>query len=476
MQLTDEIVFEILSNIEHKQNQERKKREYISEQIYDGNLWFYVKERLKQWYPITYENYSISDYSVLKKVVDKKSKAYKEAPKRKLENDAETNAYEEITKEGDLNVAMKRIDKLYNQHKYTAIGIFKEDDGYDFVPLAPYSFDVVKDNDGNVVCYIISYPDQFVTDGPFKDLYNPLIAETGGQDEGIGKKLYAFWTDTDHKLIRVSTQSNGEKKFENVPIDGNPDNINPYGVLPFVFLPHEIDQNYPNPSPLAGQTVEVNALNSVYLTSGNMQIGQLILKYPADQDIKTVSQGLMTAIKLPQSTNPDSKETTADYISPSPDLAGHRESIMTFLSMILDEQGIQSNQVITGQNEKFSSGFDRLLSSADVQTIIEENQELYHYVECEIYEIIKKIEENYGSMVFKSKDLQITYKKPKVLISDTEKLDNIQKMQELGLLENWEKFQLIDPNLSEDQAKEKAGRIQKEKSVLLQGLNNVQQG
>ena len=46
-----------------------------------------------------------------------------------------------------------------------------------------------------------------------------------------------------------------------------------------------------------------------------------------------------------------------------------------------------------------------------------------------------------------------------MLVSETDKLNNIQKMLELGLIEEWEKFMLIDPNLTEEEAKEKLARI-----------------
>jgi hypothetical protein len=46
-----------------------------------------------------------------------------------------------------------------------------------------------------------------------------------------------------------------------------------------------------------------------------------------------------------------------------------------------------------------------------------------------------------------------------MLITDTERLTNLEKMIDLGLLEPWEKFVFVDPNMTEDQAKEKLARI-----------------
>ena len=58
-----------------------------------------------------------------------------------------------------------------------------------------------------------------------------------------------------------------------------------------------------------------------------------------------------------------------------------------------------------------------------------------------------------------------------MLISETEKLGNIEKMETLGLLLPWEKFMLVDPNLTEKQAMEKWQKIQDLKMKQINLLN-----
>lgn len=478
-QLTPEFIDQTINEIELSQNQERKKKEFISWQIYDGNLRHYSQERVKEMFPKTWSQYTISDYSLLKKIVDKKAQSYKENPIRKLENDTETQEYQSILQKYRFNQAMRSFDRVYNQHKYALLAVFHEreleDDGrvedeLKFMALAPYEYDIIKDKDGEVKVVILSYPDQTAITGPSTDYYNAMIAEGGQQDESVSVRFYAFWTEDEHKVFKVMQDKSGNKTIEYMPLEGNENGINPYGVLPFVYIPCSYDPNYPVASPLPEQTIELNALMSVYLTSGNMQIGQLILKYPSDQEIETVTSGLFTGMKLPQSKNPDDSETDADYISPTPNLSGHREAILTYLSMILDEQGINSNQILN-PNEKFTSGFDRLLSSADLQGIVESNQDLYHVVEQEVYKIIKKQFEAVNIRMFNSEELQVIYKKPKILVSDREKLENLKLMEELGVLLEWQKFQIIDPNLSDDAAKEMLKVKQEERVAAFEALN-----
>lgn len=466
--ITVEQVPSLLAETELAENNTRKKDAYTSYQIYEGNLRYFVKDRLTEMYPQTNDMFQVSDYSALKKIVDKKSKAYKENPLRKLDSEQETTLYQDISKKFMLNEAMKGIDRIFNQHKYALMAVLferspdsfgKMQEVYKFIPLAPYEFDVVLDEMGGLECVILSYPDEEVIAGPQTDGINTMIAGDV-QDKGRDKKVYAVWTSKNHWIYQGYKSQDGLWEFSLAVNEKNPNNENPYGILPFAYLPIDFSADYPIPSPLSYQTVELNAEMSTYYTSGSLQIGTLVLKYPSSQAIETVAAGLFTGMKLPQSENPDAPDTTAEYIAPSPNMSGHREAILTHIAAILDEQGINSNQLVK-PNEDFTSGFDRLLASADVQDIIEDNQGFYCKVEQRIYEIVANIQRNFLKRdLFKSESVNVIYRKPKVLISDTEKLANLKQMDELGLLLPWEKFMILDPNLTEEEATEKYNKMQ----------------
>lgn len=471
-------VLKLVAETELAENHGRKKEAYKSFQCYEGSLRYYVVDRLKEMYPQTYSMFQVSDYSVLKKIVDKKAKAYKESPIRKLKTDEETRLYQEIVEKFSLNEAMKKVDKYFNQHKYCLLSVFFErtpdyigniQEVFKFIPLAPYEFDAKFTEMGELECVILSYPDEQIVSGPETDSYNSQIAGNIN-DRGAETKVYGVWTVKNHWVVQGRKNNDGKWEFSLIFNEKNPSNLNPYGVLPFIYLPMDFVADYPVASPLQYQTVELNAEMSTYYTSGTMQIGTLVLKYPSSQPIESVVNGLFTGMKLPQSENPDAPDTDAQYIAPSPNMSGHREAIITHMAAILDEQGINSNQLIK-PNEDFTSGFDRLLASADVQDIIEDNQGYYRKVEQRVYEIIRLIHKNFLKRdIFKTDQIVVHYRKPKVMISDTEKLANIEKMDQLGLILPWEKFMLIDPNLSEEDAMAKYQKILAEKKAMIESM------
>jgi len=472
-QLTSDFVTQIVKEIESEENLRRKRIAWDSEQVKTGKLKEYVEARVKQMYPKTYQMYTVTDYSVLNKIVNKKAKAYNEAPIRKVSGDqAASEIYQNVASRYGLNQAMKELDVQFNQHKHGLIACFMDRQAgpvatpnlfWKFFALAPYEYDVIKDDDGQVKVVVLSYPSSYsmISNG---DGYNSLIAESGKADENKRERFYSFWTDAEHIMVKVSGSGKGRDKMtiEFMPPSPEANGSNPYGVLPFVYVPMDYDKNYPNPSPLPMQTVEFNALMSVYLTSANMQVGVLKITRPEKQKLTISSHSLYTAIEAPQSSRPEDKPTDVEFISPQPNMAGHKEAITTYLQSILDEQGISGSQIINA-NQEFSSGFDRLLSQSDVQQIIEENQQLYSKVEEKIYSIVSKQLSSVGQNTLPLEGFQVIYRKPKVMISDKEKLENLKTMKDLGLWPDWELIQMYDPNLNEDEAKEKLVSIQQSK-------------
>jgi hypothetical protein len=478
--LTPEFIRNLVLEIESGPNIERKRRSWISNQIRDGKLYDYVQNRLKIMYPKNWTMYSISEYSISKKIIDKKSKAYKRPPVRRVNSDPNaTNAYSDILKKYRFNQAMKTFDAVYNEHKYALLACLMDTDElgnpfHKFFSMAPWEYDSVFDKDGNLKVVVLSNPPQTVKQSGTGDSINAIIAESGDADEGINRRVYVLWTDKQHMELIV-TGKRGDinaTKIEQRLLGPGGNGANPYGILPFAYGPMTMDVNYPLPSPLPSQTVELNALMSVYLTSANQQVGVFVLKYPSDQPINMVSGSMYTAVQLPQSKNPEDARTEADFISPSPDLGGHKDAVMTYASAILDEHGLTSS-VVTGNNQTFTSALDRIIANSDVQDIIEDNQELYSEIEKMAYKIIGAQLRSIGSNVELPPDeLVVTYPKPKVLVSDSEILDNMQKMKSLGIFQDWELLQVFDPNLDEDEAKAKIMDIQNDKVEMVNSFND----
>lgn len=474
------IIRTIIQDIQSNQNQESKRKEWDAYQCTQGLQKNYVQQRLSEKYPKNFRKMTVSDISIGKKITDKLAKAYSTQPIRSIQTEVETvkeefdNLYEAI----DMNSYMKEFDSIYNLHKRALLWIDYNlaEQSFKLWPLRPYEYDLVRDpNTGKVLCVILNYPDDLITrqnlyidsGDEVSDGINQLISESQF-DSGAESKVYAMWTDTQHvvvvvqkKTTKTATGNEISYAITYVPLPSNPEQINPLGMLPFVYKQQGFSVDYPTTNQVTDQSITFNMIYSDVLTAAAMQgYGQATLKYPDNAEVREIEVGLMTAIKLPQSTEPDAPPTEFKYEQASPDLAGHKDLALNYLQMILSEHGITSDQGISGGVEKFSSGLDRLLANADVSWKVEENQIVYKSVESKSFDILKAWLELLGNNIFaQAGKFKIYFPKPTIQITDGEKLDNIKKVLDMRIKDRVDALQMFDPNLTKQQAEDQIAAI-----------------
>jgi hypothetical protein len=473
----------IILEVDNEENRKRRRASWIANQCLEGNQKEYVEARLAILYPETFGKFRVGDISIVKKVNDKQSKAYKNAPIRKCETDKETDSLTDIYKRYHFHKTLKEFDSVFNLNKYAGLWLTwqnpeerDDDEGrYILHALAPYEFDIVRDQvSGEPIIFILNYPDTNITrQAGASDGQEQTIAESQS-DTSARSRIYSMWSkDTFVKVQVTRSAGHGNQTEEKISINFLEEKTNELGRLPLIYVQKDSAIDYPIDSNLAEQSIEWNVSFSDLKTAAATQgHGQLVLSHPEGKTIKQLHMGMHTAISLPQSKKETDKPTTAEYISASPDLAGQLEVLKFDVSNILDDQGIKAKGTIEGGAEKFSSGFDRLLSEADVQDLIEDNQTTYaDELEPELFDCLKAYEEAMNQTTFAKTDMiEVHFEKPKVLISDKETLDNIAKREELGLMLPHEKHMIMNPNLTEEQAKEREAAIQEFKKQQIKEM------
>ncbi len=311
-----------------------------------------------------------------------------------------------------------------------------------------------------------------------------MIAESQADSHSDGE-TWVFWSKDQHVKVqtkKVTVMVGGEEKLKKdvdfIPIENNDRNINPLGVLPFVLTQSDTSVDYPTVNPLTEQSITFNAQQSETLTAKNIHgSGIQVFKYPQSMHGKfsNMSHGQLQAINLPQSEKDGVPATDFEYKTSGAQLSPMMENDMNYLKQIMKEHEIEGTHMeLNGSNPE--SGIAKAIGGASVGKVIECNQQVYAETEKKMFEIIKAWDRLNGTRMFAPEDkMQIVFPKPKIMVSDRETLDNIKMMLELGLIEEWEKFVKMDPNLSEDEAKEKLERIEQRKmeraQTFLGGMN-----
>lgn len=491
LDITDKsVVQRIITEMNKTEDRDRRTYAFDSWRAYSGEIEDYVLEKIKTTRPKSYEGYTIANIALSKMIVDKLAKAYKEQPIRKIEDDSsqvKTDAYTDILKEAGARDQLPFFDQTTFLHKYGLLWVnwLKKEERYQMLALQPYEFAVIRDkNTGELECVILNYGNTVITSGgagtQLGDGMSDLIAESQ-IDSAAQSDVYALWTKDNHVVAEFQRKEMQTAKGTEIQLDvtfvEDPENkemVNPLGVLPFVFYSQELAVDYPTKSPLYDQAITYNALMSEYLTASNIQgTGQMIIKYPEKFEgmFKRMTRGLLSAIKLPQSDNPDDAATEVDYINPSPDLAGQKEAVMTYMQSVMKEHGISAGSSI--DMESFSSGLERAIANANVDDIVMKKQEQLTEIEKKVFEIVKTYERVvFNSSTFSEEDqLNVTFKKPKVMMSDSETLDNLRKKVDLGIMSRADLIMALDPNKKREEAEAEVARIDQENMGFLRGSN-----
>ena len=470
----------IIEEIESNENVERKSRDFRSYQIYEGNQRSYVESRLKDIFVDSYSVMRVSNVNVLKKVIDKIGQAYDEKPTR-LVNGKANETLDKIYSEGNFDFAFDAMDVGYNRSKCGLLWVQNDEfekTKFRLIYLNQFTFDVLINNDTlELEGVILSYPKGNVTNAYStndSDGINQLIADAQ-QDSGEDSVTYAMWTKSQHvNVIKKKEKGKKESTLDFIIDDKNKDSKNELNALPFIFLTNNpFVPDYPVESPLADDSIEINILGSNLLTATQMQIGQLVLKYPKGSRIETIHKGYTVCLELPQATENDPHiETTADYIVPNSDLTGMKEVMMDYAASILSDNGLEG-ATLAGESKSFASGFERLIASASVVKIQKKNQKYYSQIEEKVFEIIKAYDRMNETKLFKEDDkLTAQFNEPQVIKSEMDKLEIIEKRQELELDEEYEKFIIDNPNMKPEDAKKKLERIKEEKKSRMEDFSN----
>jgi hypothetical protein len=431
-----------------------------------GDLYPFVRGDLEKTYPKTFESFTVSDINLSKKVTHKRAQAYKKSPIRLLDDETQTNNYQDLLSSINAQAVFRTFDTYYNFFKYAAVWFNYYDDAngkqkITLRALRPNQFRRVVNERGETILFLVFFGETESSavnvrgDGQ-KSMFQDEPEDNKNRTVGI-------WTKDQHILVKVKVRM-GKVEFANVEMENNPTGVNPLGMIPAVFAQEGDEFDRPSFNSLANQTVTMNTMLSTIITGMNAQaFGQLVIKYPENQKMPDVlQQGMLTFLKLPQAGEGESA-TEADYISPSPDLANALNVFYSYVSAVLDEHQITVT-AIKGDAQTFASGLDRLIAQADTNEVVEGNQELYSLVEKNLYLLVKAFHDLKSQFLFPSESLMIKYHKPSPMMSEKEILDNAKTKLEMGIIEPYEVLQALDPNISDEDAMERTEEI-KRKSV-----------
>jgi hypothetical protein len=286
--------------------------------------------------------------NLTKKLINRISLVYKDAPVRMVENDL----YATLTEDKDFK--MKTFERVHNLLGTIAVHVAWEDGKFKYNPVM--NFVPIMDSMNPLKPIGITYP------------LNKATADWRNTDED----LYVYWSETEHFMF----DNTGKR------ISVNEDNINPYGVLPFVFVQpnHMVDEFFNEGAmdiPLGNKQIDIamTMLQHHIRTAG----GQFVIEGRVDAN--NIQLGLNKVVVV--------DEGNMSNISSNTDVTSIKEGIEFQLKTIAFNNNLNFDFGLSGSK----SGVALKIENLELLEAREDEVEKWKRAERKMYNIEKQIYE-----------------------------------------------------------------------------------
>lgn len=502
---------QIIDEIIGREEQGRRDDAFKRHQCYRDNTKRYVTESLLAQFEastVKQMTYAISNVSLVKKIIDKLARVYAYGVDRTVgENKDKTTELQELAKAVELDTKMKLINRYLKLQKNTVMYIKPcefESKGEMFMgvklqPLSPHLYSVIEDyNDRErIKAVILSNYEQNVKNSvstePAKEgrTYNTPQPKSIGDnkdqaiadeaaDENADSRQFIFWSDSLHFTCNVKGEFIDPSTGMVATLLTDEMVENPIEELPFVDFGLDRDGSYwaDGGDDLIDGAILVNSLisnlNHIAVTQG---YGQMVMTGKNLPNNTLV--GPDKVIKLEYEKDEDPAPTVA-FLNASAPLSELKAGIEMYVALMLTTNNLSTTGIamqLQGSGN-LASGIALAIDKSESQEDVVDQQQIFLDKEPKVLSKVNKwIEVIKGSPDkdidpaledFKlpedfEDELQVSFKLPMPVVSESEHLDNLKKRKELGISTMVDILKADQPGLTDEQAEAKLLVIMKER-------------
>jgi len=483
--LDEEVRKRIIDDIEGAENQRRKSLAYKWHEIWKNKSKDFVRELLVLMLDaatVREMEYTISNLSIAKKIVDKLAKVYANGVTRKYESEGDTKSLNCLEDKLEINTQMKTSNKLLkllrNAVLYIKPVMFFDKEGEkkwrpSWVPMSSHLYDVVEmENDRTKPMVVIlsnfersaltlglgqaSVPtlaaQHRITSNPsFKgDGIDQTIADKKEDETETGeqKKPYVWWADKYHFTTLGSEVVDPNTMMPPLLKDGESlvdFMLNPIEMKPFVDLHIDQEGHYwaEGGEDLIDGDLLINTLisnhNHIGVTQG---FGQLVVM---GKDLPSgIKLGPNKLIGLP--TDDEGNKTDAKFITADPPLDQLARQVEMYVALLLTTNNLSTSGVQSKLDGgmAFPSGIAMALDKAESLEDITDQREIFRKAEKKAFKITaawiqsfdedNELDENFADCKIPLDEQPTTeFNDAMIIMSEKEKLENLKMRQDLGI-------------------------------------------
>ena len=476
------VVKKLSQEIGGTENVERKNTSLKQFEVFMDRMDPYVKDYLKTFYnaddveslPV------ISSINLARRICTQEASIYKCAPERKFigVSEDQEKVIKQIYEDMRANAMLQKSNTYFKLQGQNTIQILPINGKLSMRVLLNHQYDVVPDPK------MPEFADAYILSGYDKSLRLPQLEGTSNSD-GYNQQI-ADPNDYEGSLNIYSIWSN-EFNFifdENGKIISL-DLSNPIKMKPFVDISPAKDFEFfiRQGSSVTDFTIQFNAsltdMSQIVRMQGFAQAYMIASESMMPQTLKI---GPMIAVKMPVNPNQPEVRPEFGFAQPNADIAGSMGFIESLVALFLTSRGIDPKSVTTNKDvQTYTSGMERLLAMIEKFEASRSDFDIYKSAETNIFEIVKAYVNTYAgtdvlqynmSPIPESAYVEVTFEKPEMIETEMDKLAEIEKKLDLGLITKAEAI-AEDREIELDEAKKIKEEIDSEVMSLIPKQENV---
>lgn len=412
-------------------------------------------------------------FNLTKLVIDELSVIYNEEPDRTVNDAKEVDGerFAKIVEDSQLNLVMDTALRLAKLCKTVLVKPVWRSEKIEYDILTPNIFDVIQDPLDPTKAKGIIYAFQ-------RDIANDTPTGNNSarsQDKmAVDDTIYYYWDAEKHFTFSYSFNEKKEILVDIVNNPDNPDNINPYGVLPFVV----VRDGYPVDNFFiegGDDLINVNEILNIKLTEKNyltkMQSFSVPVRKGADSKTALILDPSMT-VDLPAD---DDVSTGSDFrfVSPDAKISELENDIEARLRRIAIKYHLNPDMFVASGTR--SSADSLQMQNYRLGLIIKRDKPIFRLAEIGLFELTKIIN-NYHSneKIAESATLSIDYSDLEIPVTMAEQDQHLLLLSNNGLLTKKDWVKIVNKDIQDDkEAEAYLAEVEEEKQAAVKSMQET---
>ena len=452
---------EIVEFVLSSQNQDRIRGDYERYEIWNGKLKDTIKAAIRKEFalPETVDEmlHRITPLNIVQRITQKLAQVYRESPERSPvdETPSDQELIDLFAGEWEMDRKMKFADSMFELTKNFMLEPFINSQGLPRLRVLPsHTYTVLSD-----------------------DLLDPtdpthIIKNLVVDNKNPERNKFAVWTHEQHYIVN----GKGETLFSEMETMGNPDGINPYGVIPFTYVKKSEDRLVPIADDdlisIGGKIIPI-LLTDLNFAS-KYQAWSLIAIIGAQSE--KLSFNPNSVISLPEGSS-------IQTVKPQIDIDAMLRQIKAQLGMLLSSKGLKPGDTDGSLTvDGVASGVSKMIDNAESQEIREDRVEFFRCAEenhwykfahniLPVWVENKLIDTSFAGRFSEDFELSIKYPEMKLMLNEQERVANAKAKEDAGYITKRMAIKEINPELGEVEIEAIMDKLKKESLETAEFVN-----